>query len=446
MEEKAAQVVARIPVLVRQVDMNGQILAELSAFLNQVALTKLSLAGALNPSSLGSPGVSFPKSKALKSSPSASQKRISSPTLTVASPGELPSTTQNALAQFRAFITAEGVEAQAQSKLLQEMSDDLKEFVAQINKERSELIESIESEEKRVLDERDKTLSWKKKKEKESLKAWDILQTKLKSFVTNRTIAAKEKDSKKLAKMEAAMKKQEEEITKAISSIIHVIKELESNCSKTNTRVQDYYFKFCGEYMASKLKNMIELQAHKTTEVIQKYADLMGESSSKLSSRLAETVETSGKVEPKLDSSQFLKAEANVSEFLTKLPAELVPDLPVTSELAEKSVMALIKPTQQTASRLSTSEDSKLASATSAYGGRPSDDFVYEYEEVVDDGATLERVTAIYTFVGDSADQMTFNKDDVIVVTDKSDSYWWGGYLESDESMTEKWFPMDHVH
>jgi hypothetical protein len=60
---------------------------------------------------------------------------------------------------------------------------------------------------------------------------------------------------------------------------------------------------------------------------------------------------------------------------------------------------------------------------------------------------TPTKVVAIYDYEHEegSPDYLKFKEGDYVIVTDQSDAYWWAGYLETDGSKAEKWFPVEYV-
>jgi hypothetical protein len=467
-KEDILKQVWRIPILLKQIDVGIVQTQELVNMINAASLAKMTYAANITASASGANSANKKeRSKTIKGRTVSAAEKPSAP-------GPGAGTISGVLFDFKAYLESESDNAEREAKSLDELAKSVTEIVTQITKERKQLEESVDKERANVLAEREKLQNDKRRKECQ--KMWESLQENVRKLMANRQVASAEKDAKKQAKMNKELGKMEDAIQKQREKTYALFKEVETQYATTNTRVSDYYYRFCGKYIIDKLKKLEELRAQQIGEVLTQFiasskvtSEFIVSACSKLDARI-KTLNGS------VDAGLFMNSQppAGDVDYFTP-PADIPSELPCSADALEKMIGAMV-------TKKGGVPTSPIAGGASPISPIASDGQYYEefeqleyydeeqyYEEEAKAPAPapapaaatpkarpppppaaaakkkLPTAVAQYQFVGADETQMTFESGDIIAVTDQSGDYWWGGYLESDPDKVEKWFPFEYV-
>eukprot|EP00475_Leptophrys_vorax_P033766 TRINITY_DN5360_c0_g1_i1.p1 TRINITY_DN5360_c0_g1~~TRINITY_DN5360_c0_g1_i1.p1 ORF type:complete len:473 (-),score=152.35 TRINITY_DN5360_c0_g1_i1:32-1450(-) len=465
-KEDILKQVWRLPMLMKQVDVGLIQLNELVTMIQVASQAKVMYAA-----NIVAPGLinakDNKKAKTIKSRSTSSTERPGS-----ASSSGGANTIANAIFELKGYMESEAENAEREAKALDEFARSVTEVVVQIQKERKQLEESVEKERANVLSEREKLVNDKRKKECQ--KMWESLQENVRKLMANRQVAAACADNKKQQKMNKELTKMEDAIHKQRQKTYDLFKDVETTFQTTNNRVSDYYYRFCGKYVIDKLKKLEELRAQQVGEVLTQFIGTSKTTSENIISACSKLDAKIKALNGSVDAGLFMNGtppQGDIDYFTP--PPDVPSELPCSADALEKMIGAMVSKKAPAAPTIPSSPTGAAAAAEAEYYEEFEqleyyDDQGYAYEPaaapapveevkaasprassprppVPPSKKKLPTAVAQYKFVGEDETQMTFESGDVIVVTDKSGDYWWGGYLETDADKVEKWFPFDYV-
>jgi hypothetical protein len=325
---------------------------------------------------------------------------------------------------------------------LEEFAKQVLSIAQDVRKDLSEIQESLEKERMSVFAEREKASDTKLRKN--CAKQYDILKENIKKLIHNKQTFLKITDQKKKEKMSQTLARMESDVEKEKAQVFALFKQLEDTVSAANSKVLDFFVSNCGIQKVEKLKKLIELKSARFSECFLKLVEKKKGWAENIVQNLTEIEE---KGSSNLSESGFNQVfngpepEKSAVDTFTP-PAEVALDLPCSSDALEKSIKALLN------SNNSGLSQSLKPINQSSQTPRASDVEFMELTDPSQDDVSLKIISkaiALYAYNAVDSTQLSFNEGEIIFITDQSDEYWWGGFLESDPEKSEKWFPSDYI-
>lgn len=288
------------------------------------------------------------------------------------------------------------------------------------------------------------------KMKKDASKQWAGLQDTLKKLAdTRQAIQAVDDDAKRVEKLRKKEYKLQNTIDTQKESIYETFLALENAVASCNDHRRRHLNVYCKEWV-DRAKQLDVQRADDTVDAIRKWCSIQKETAQKLIDCASRVEEALAKVNAKVDVAQFATS-AQLTKFESP-PPDLTTELPCESSEVFKAVdmlvgsrAARISPSQSMSTQLETpSPVAKQAlPKTTIEVAKPAP----PKKRAPPPAPKAPRencVKALYDYQESMGDEyMMFMTGDVVVVTDKTDANWWGGYKEKDPSKTELWFPCE---
>lgn len=279
------------------------------------------------------------------------------------------------------------------------------------------------------------------KKRKECLKAWDSLQADIRKVISYRESLSKEVREDKREKCQKTVDRYEASVFKNKTSVRMMFSDLENLVEQTNTQIKAFYDEESPNYC--KQLSSLDLECNNSMRsVLQSYIATQKELIAEMTRDLTSLEDAVGRISPEKDITRYndIPAPSDTDTSLLFVSAEL----PCPSYVVENGADAILKAGIQAYNNLSTD---LIINDLGGDNSSKIEQKEYENSTIYPSNDGKIRAMSIYAFDGEmDPSYLTFHENEMIVVTDQSDAVWWGGYLESDPQMEEKWFPSEYVN
>lgn len=405
--------VVRTPALMTQIDYSTTMIQEIEGFL----LT-----------------LSTQKSEYAKNATAKSKKRSKQVEKSIADAGS--ASTAAAVHQVKECIDKDIEATEKEAKAVEGLCDCLVKLTEVKLKQKAEMDSELDKKKKILENAKNQVV----RKRREALKEWEQLQDEMKKLVKNRDLASREVDVKKKESFKKNVDKYEAAIFKHKSVVRAKFKEVENLVIQTNQEITNFHSSWLPQHVA----NLINLEQDKNSQLkscLEMYIAHQKDLIAALKSSLSFVEDAVKVIDSNADSALFMQSAIPAGQ--EQPPADILPELPVESKLVEQAADSLLKAGMLTRIATTSSMLDDRKDITSAENSANEDD-LYDEEGIPGDGT---RYVVLYPYEGNSdPDYAVLKEGEYVVITDsKSDSYWWGGYLENDPNQTEVWIPSEYI-
>jgi len=418
-EEEVASVwprVSRIPTLSRQIETGVSMVAELAGLVSTSAQFRASYGRE--------------SAKAVKKKGKQMEKLQK----------EYTSSMSMALMLFKHTLEEHGAILEEDCRALEEsIANGFLELSNRFMKQKQEA--SLElARQKKALDAKKDAVS---RKRRDCLKQWDFMQDLLKKVQELRD--AEKKDKAPGEKYKEKIQKAEKAARQHRLVVQNMFKELEVLVEETNEHQRKHITTACTAFL-EKMKADDLRRSEETAEMIRKFCAQQKEIAAKIVKSMDMLELYLGNVKIEGDNNMFMISA--VPKGLEAPYPELECQLPYHSDSVADVVSRVLDSGEEYLDSLSKVplrdlkvEEAKTSSKEVSMWGSTYDEKGTEDEEYYEG----IRMLALYDHYGIGPDTLEFAAGEYVMVTDQSDPVWWVGYLETDETCTEKWLSKEYV-